>query len=103
MVIIHQFVPTKNETDKNFNNGIDLMFNNINSVDFFIASHNEFSTIKTVELMKKHGIKEDDEKVWFGQLYGMGDNISFNLASKGFNVAKNCIKKVYLSGFTSSK
>ena len=78
----------KNETDKNFNNGIDLMFNNINSVDFFIASHNEFSTIKTVELMKKHGIKEDDEKVWFGQLYGMGDNISFNLASKGYNVAK---------------
>ena len=78
----------KNETDKNFNSGIDLMFNNINSVDFFIASHNEFSTIKTVELMKKHGIKEDDEKVWFGQLYGMGDNISFNLASKGFNVAK---------------
>ena len=78
----------KNETDKNFNNGIDLMFNNINSVDFFIASHNEFSTIKTVKLMKKHGIKEDDEKVWFGQLYGMGDNISFNLASKGFNVAK---------------
>jgi len=78
----------KNETDKNFNNGIDLMFNNISSVDFFIASHNEFSTIKTVELMKKHGIKEDDEKVWFGQLYGMGDNISFNLASKGFNVAK---------------
>ena len=78
----------KNETDKNFNSGIDLMFKNINSVDFFIASHNEFSTIKTVELMKKHGIKEDDEKVWFGQLYGMGDNISFNLASKGFNVAK---------------
>lgn len=78
----------KNETDKNFNSGIDLMFNNISSVDFFIASHNEFSTIKTVELMKKHGIKEDDEKVWFGQLYGMGDNISFNLASKGFNVAK---------------
>ena len=78
----------KNETDKNFNSGIDLMFNNINSVDFFIASHNEFSTIKTVELMKKHRIKEDDEKVWFGQLYGMGDNISFNLASKGFNVAK---------------
>jgi proline dehydrogenase len=78
----------KNETDKNFNSGIDLMFNNINSVDFFIASHNEFSTIKTLKLMKKHGIKEDDEKVWFGQLYGMGDNISFNLASKGFNVAK---------------
>ena len=78
----------KNETDKNFNSGIDLMFNNISSVDFFIASHNEFSTIKTVELMKKHGIKEDDEKVWFGQLYGMGDNISFNLASKGYNVAK---------------
>ncbi len=78
----------KNETDKNFNSAIDLMFNNIDSVDFFIASHNEFSTFKTVELMKKHGIKENDEKVWFGQLYGMGDNISFNLASKGYNVAK---------------
>jgi proline dehydrogenase len=78
----------KNETDKNFNSAIDLMFNNIDAVDFFIASHNEFSTFKTVELMKQHGIKENDEKVWFGQLYGMGDNISFNLASKGYNVAK---------------
>ena len=39
-------------------------------------------------LMNEHNIKPDDNRVWFSQLYGMSDHISFNLAQKGYNVAK---------------
>jgi proline dehydrogenase len=38
--------------------------------------------------MKSNALKNNDQKVWFGQLYGMGDNISYNLAKNGYNVAK---------------
>ena len=38
--------------------------------------------------MSKLSLSNNDEKIWFGQLYGMGDNISYNLAKNGYNVAK---------------
>jgi proline dehydrogenase len=41
-----------------------------------------------MELMEKHNITRQDNNVWFGQLYGMSDHISFNLAAAGYNVAK---------------
>ena len=79
---------TKEETDKNFNNCIEFMFDNLSMIDFFIASHNEKSNLLVIDKMKTNAIKNNDEKVWFGQLYGMGDNITYNLAAKGYNVAK---------------
>ena len=79
---------SKNETDLNFNKAIDLMFKHIKKADFFIATHNEFSNYKVIDLMKKNEIKNNSDKIWFGQLYGMSDNITFNLASEGYNVAK---------------
>jgi proline dehydrogenase len=41
-----------------------------------------------MELMKELNISIDDNRVWFGQLYGMSDHISYNLAASGYNVAK---------------
>ena len=79
---------TKTETDQNFDNCIDLMFDNLDMIDFFVASHNENSNMKVIDKMNKFSLSNDNEKVWFGQLYGMGDNISYNLAKKGYNVAK---------------
>ena len=79
---------TKAETDQNFDNCIDLMFDNLDMIDFFVASHNENSNLKVIDKMNKFSLSNDNEKVWFGQLYGMGDNISYNLAKKGYNVAK---------------
>jgi proline dehydrogenase len=46
------------------------------------------STYKLIELMKKNKISTNDNRIWFGQLYGMSDNISYNLASNGYNIAK---------------
>ena len=79
---------TKTETDQNFDNCIDLVFDNLDMIDFFVASHNENSNLKVIDKMNKFSLSNDNEKVWFGQLYGMGDNISYNLAKKGYNVAK---------------
>ena len=79
---------TKNETDKNFDNGIDLMFSNIKNLSFFVATHNEKSNYKVLDLMKNNNLKNNTDKIWFGQLYGMSDNITFNLAKNGYNVAK---------------
>ena len=79
---------TKTETDQNFDNCIDLMFDNLDMIDFFVASHNENSNLKVIDKMNKFSLSNDNKKVWFGQLYGMGDNISYNLAKNGYNVAK---------------
>ena len=79
---------TKIETDQNFDNCVDLMFDNLDKIDFFVASHNEKSNLKVIDKMNKFSLPNDNEKIWFGQLYGMGDNISYNLAKKGYNVAK---------------
>lgn len=79
---------TKNETDKNFNSGLDFVFNNFERISFVCASHNEDSILKVMSMMESKNLKSNDSSVWFGQLYGMSDNISFNLASKNFNTFK---------------
>jgi len=79
---------TKNDTDKNFDNAVELMFDNLKKIDFFVATHNENSNYKVMKLMKINGLQNSTNKIWFGQLYGMSDNITFNLAKSGYNVAK---------------
>ena len=79
---------TKLDTDKNFDLAVELMFDNIKKIEFFVATHNENSNYKVVELMNKNSLQNSTEKIWFGQLYGMSDNISFNLAEEGYNVIK---------------
>ena len=79
---------TKFDTDKNFDQAVELMFHNLRKIDFFIATHNENSNYKVMELMKANSLKNSTKKIWFGQLYGMSDNITFNLAKNGYNVTK---------------
>ena len=52
------------------------------------GSHNEYSNHFLTVMMEKHGLQNNDKRVWFAQLYGMSDNISFNLAQEGYLVAK---------------
>ena len=79
---------TKLDTDKNFDLAVEFMFENIKKIDLFVATHNENSNYKVMELMNKNSLQNSTEKIWFGQLYGMSDNITFNLAKLGYNVAK---------------
>lgn len=79
---------TKEATDRNYDSGIAYMVDHLDSMAVFAGTHNEDSSYKLMELMQQKGIAKNDERVWFGQLYGMSDNISYNLAANGYNVAK---------------
>ena len=80
--------PTKDASDKAFNEALEFCMNNINRMALMCGSHNEYSNKFLAELMAANGISKDDRRIWFAQLYGMSDNISFNLARSGYNVAK---------------
>ena len=53
-----------------------------------VGTHNEASSARMTQLMAEHGIDKADPRVYFAQLLGMSDHISFNLAAQGYNVAK---------------
>ena len=79
---------SKAATDQNFNTAVNYMLENLDDMSVFAGTHNEDSSYLLMDLMEKKGIANKDARVWFGQLYGMSDHISFNLANEGYNVAK---------------
>jgi proline dehydrogenase len=79
---------SKQATDDNFDAAVLYMLENIDKMAIFAGTHNEKSSYTLMQLMQEKGIAKNDSRIWFGQLYGMSDNISYNLASHGYNVAK---------------
>ncbi|WP_209400195.1 proline dehydrogenase family protein [Pseudozobellia sp. WGM2] len=79
---------SKKETDTNFDDAITYMIDYLDTIEIFAGTHNENSCYRLMELMAEKGVKNNDSRIWFGQLYGMSDHISFNLADKGYKVAK---------------
>ncbi|MBL7842656.1 MAG: proline dehydrogenase family protein [Cyclobacteriaceae bacterium] len=80
--------PNKEATDDAFNKALAFCIDNKQRVSVMCGSHNEYSNYYLSVLMDKHSMKPDDRRAWFAQLYGMSDNISFNLAKAGYNVVK---------------
>ncbi|HRI26481.1 MAG TPA: proline dehydrogenase family protein, partial [Chitinophagales bacterium] len=80
--------PDKAASDRDFNLALQFCIENINQVAVCNASHNEQSATLLCKLMLQHGIPPTHPNVWFAQLYGMGDHLSFNLAKQGYNTAK---------------
>ncbi|MBU2921216.1 proline dehydrogenase family protein [Winogradskyella psychrotolerans] len=78
----------KKATDDNFDETLNYILQNLKDISVFIGTHNELSCYLAMDLMKTHNISKEDNRIWFGQLYGMSDHISFNLAAQGYNVAK---------------
>ena len=79
---------SKQATDDNYNEALDYMMQHIDTMAIFVGTHNEESSYKLLEMQIAKGISKNDQRIWFGQLYGMSDNISYNLAAQGYNVAK---------------
>ncbi|MBA5793135.1 proline dehydrogenase family protein [Flavobacterium sp. xlx-214] len=80
---------TKAQTDATFNKTVTYMVENIdNKMALFAGTHNEESSYMLMELLSKNNLAHNDVRIWFGQLYGMSDNISYNLAHQNYNVAK---------------
>jgi proline dehydrogenase len=80
--------PDKRATDRDYNEALELCIEHIDRVSLIIASHNEFSNLYATELMEKKKLPLHHPHIHFSQLYGMSDNITFNLAKAGCAVSK---------------
>lgn len=80
--------PDKAATDKDFNAAIEFCIDHLDRTALEVASHNEESNLLTTQLLQKKGLPLNHPFVHFSQLYGMSDNITFNLAKVGCHVSK---------------
>jgi len=80
--------PDKSACDADFNEALELIVANINHMALCAGSHNEQSAYLLVDLMEKYKIEKNDHRIYFAQLLGMSDHISYNLSNSGYNVAK---------------
>jgi proline dehydrogenase len=78
----------KKATDTMYNDVQRYMIEHIDDMAIFSGTHNEESSYLLMDLIEKHQLKRDDKRIWFGQLFGMSDHISYNAAKEGYNVAK---------------
>ena len=79
---------SKEATDINYDAAVQYMVDHLEQMAIFAGTHNEESSYKLMQLLDEKGISKDDKRIFFGQLLGMSDNISFNLAANDYNVAK---------------
>ena len=80
--------PNKEATDRDYNAALKFCVEHIDNIGLFNGTHNEYSNMYLTELMAEHKIPNNFDRIWFSQLYGMSDHISFNLAAENYNVAK---------------
>ena len=78
----------KSFTDGDFNSAVEYCIDNINDIATVIATHNEYSNLHAAELLDSKNIPHNHSHIHFSQLYGMSDNITFNLAKAGYSVSK---------------
>ncbi|MEY3983218.1 MAG: hypothetical protein RL160_775 [Bacteroidota bacterium] len=80
--------PDKSATDRDYNDALEVCVHNIQRVSICAGTHNEQSSNFLMQLMAQNGLAPNDERIYFSQLLGMSDHISFNLAHAGYRVAK---------------
>ena len=78
----------KDATDRDYDAAVEFCLDNIDQIHLFVGTHNADSTMLVCEKMAARGIPNDDPRVSFSQLLGMSDQITFNLAANGYNIAK---------------
>lgn len=78
----------KAATDEDFDTATAYCIEHLDKIAIIVASHNEASNLKAVQLLKNNGLPLNHPHVHFSQLYGMSDNITFNLAKEGCSVSK---------------
>ena len=80
--------PDKASSDRDYDLALEFMIEHLDRISICAGTHNENSSKHLAALMDKHGIEKGDKRVYFAQLLGMSDHISYNLAHAGYNVAK---------------
>jgi proline dehydrogenase len=78
----------KESTDRDFNESVKFCIENLYRISLIVASHNEESNLLATQLLLQKGLPLNHPHVHFSQLFGMSDNITFNLAKAGCSVSK---------------
>ena len=79
---------TKEAVDKDYDEAVLFCIEHIHMMGVCAGTHNEKSSQLLAQLMSEKNIENTDNRIFFAQLLGMSDNISFKLADMGYNVAK---------------
>jgi proline dehydrogenase len=80
--------PNKEASDKDYDKAVETVLDNLDVTSVCIGTHNEESSAKLIQLMINRGVERNDSRIYFAQLLGMSDHISYNLSYKNYNVAK---------------
>lgn len=80
--------PDKPATDHDFDAIIRYFMDHLDTIDFMVATHNEESSLLLARLIDEYKLPRNHQGIYFSQLYGMSDHITFNLAEQGYNVVK---------------
>ncbi|MDF7810297.1 proline dehydrogenase family protein [Hymenobacter sp. YC55] len=80
--------PTKQETDALYDESLRYCVQHVDRISICAGTHNEASSKLLTQLMQEYDVQPGDQRIWFAQLYGMSDNLSYNLAHAGYNTAK---------------
>jgi proline dehydrogenase len=80
--------PDKAASDRDYDAALRFCMDHLERMAVVAGTHNEASTLLLARLMAEHGVARNDHRIWFAQLLGMSDNITFNMAAAGYNVAK---------------
>jgi len=78
----------KPASDAMFNSVMNFILDNLDVIKLCMGTHNEESTLEALRILKDKGVDPKSDDVWFGQLYGMSDNLTFNLSDANYNVFK---------------
>jgi proline dehydrogenase len=78
----------KKETDANFDAAVAYSMEHLEHIAIFAGTHNEESSLKLISLMQERNLDPSDDHIWFGQLFGMSDHITYNLVAHGYNAVK---------------
>lgn len=80
--------PSKEASDRDYNSAVEFCIEHLDKISLIVASHNEYSSLRAAELLDQKGLPHNHPHIHFSQLYGMSDNITFNLAKAGLSVSK---------------
>jgi proline dehydrogenase len=80
--------PNKESTDRDYDAAVKICMERIELVSIIVASHNEKSNLLAATESGSKQLMPAHPHLHFSQLYGMSDNLTFNLAASGFNASK---------------
>jgi proline dehydrogenase len=80
--------PNKEASDRDYNDAVRFCIEHLDKIGLIVASHNEQSNLLATQLLREKNLPLNHPHIHFSQLYGMSDNITYNLAKAGCSVSK---------------